>query len=73
MQHFKAQRPHGIARQLRDWPAPPVALVSYRTAEVTFGGMNTRGVDSAIMALKQQSGFHTFISKVPDVTAHLGG
>ena len=72
MQHFKAQRPHGIARQLRDWPAPPVALVSYRTAEVTLGGVDTAELSSQTMASRRVPNLY-FIGEVVDVTGHLGG
>ncbi|WP_043765969.1 BaiN/RdsA family NAD(P)/FAD-dependent oxidoreductase [Algiphilus aromaticivorans] len=72
LQHFKAQRLRGIARQLHDWPVPPSGTEGYRTAEVTLGGVDTRGVDSTTMASKQQPGLY-FIGEVLDVTGHLGG
>ena len=51
---------------------PPSGTEGYRTAEVTLGGVDTRGVDSATMASKHQPSLF-FIGEVLDVTGHLGG
>ncbi|MBX3725262.1 MAG: NAD(P)/FAD-dependent oxidoreductase [Xanthomonadales bacterium] len=57
---------------LADWPVPPSGTEGYRTAEVTLGGVDTAGLDSATMASRHVPGLH-FIGEVVDVTGWLGG
>ena len=45
---------------------------SYRTAEVTLGGVNTDFISSKTMEVLDQKDLY-FIGEVLDVTGHLGG
>ncbi len=60
------------ASALADWPIVPSGTEGYRTAEVTLGGVDTRGLDSTTMASRSVPGLH-FIGEVVDVTGWLGG
>jgi predicted Rossmann fold flavoprotein len=65
----------GLARlgaQVHDWQIRPVGSEGYRTAEVTLGGVDTRGLDAKTMAARGQPGLY-FIGEVVDVTGWLGG
>jgi hypothetical protein len=55
------------ARELR-----PTGTEGYRTAEVTLGGVDTAGLDSATMAAKTVPGLYV-IGEAVDVTGWLGG
>ena len=44
----------------------------YRTAEVTLGGVDTKGLSSKTMEANDVPGLY-FIGEVVDVTGHLGG
>jgi predicted Rossmann fold flavoprotein len=61
-----------IARQLADWPIVASGTEGYRTAEVTLGGVDTRGLSSQTMASKHVPGLF-FVGEVVDVTGWLGG
>ena len=61
-----------IARQLADWPIVASGTEGYRTAEVTLGGVDTRGVSSATMESRHAPGLY-FVGEVLDVTGWLGG
>jgi predicted Rossmann fold flavoprotein len=61
-----------IARQLADWPIVASGTEGYRTAEVTLGGVDTRGVSSSTMESKLAPGLF-FVGEVLDVTGWLGG
>ena len=61
-----------IAERLQHWVFHPSGTEGYRTAEVTFGGVNTDELSSATMASKKVRGLY-FIGEVVDVTGHLGG
>jgi predicted Rossmann fold flavoprotein len=61
-----------IARQLADWPVVASGTEGYRTAEVTLGGVDTRGLSSQTMASKLVPGLF-FVGEVVDVTGWLGG
>jgi predicted flavoprotein YhiN len=50
----------------------PAGSEGYRTAEVTRGGVDTRGLSSKDMEARAQPGLH-FIGEVVDVTGWLGG
>ena len=45
---------------------------SFRTAEVTIGGVDTKELSSQTMEARKVSGLY-FIGEVVDVTGHLGG
>lgn len=54
------------------WTLTPTGSEGYRTAEVTLGGVDTKGLDSTTMEAKSVPGLH-FIGEVVDVTGWLGG
>jgi predicted Rossmann fold flavoprotein len=57
---------------LADWPVHPSGTLGYNKAEVTLGGVDTRGLSSKTMEAIAVPGLH-FIGEVVDVTGHLGG
>ncbi|WP_188609204.1 NAD(P)/FAD-dependent oxidoreductase [Chelatococcus reniformis] len=54
------------------WTLKPAGSEGYRTAEVTLGGVDSRGLDSRTMAATGVAGLY-FIGEVVDVTGWLGG
>ena len=58
--------------QLHHWRVTPAGTEGYDKAEVTAGGVDTGGLDSATMESRKQKGLY-FIGEVVDVTGHLGG
>lgn len=60
------------ARDLTDWRVHPSGTLGYNKAEVTLGGVDTRGLSSKTMEAAAVPGLH-FIGEVVDVTGHLGG
>ncbi|MBV1882530.1 MAG: NAD(P)/FAD-dependent oxidoreductase [Pseudomonadales bacterium] len=69
---FKDKQLQEIGKSLNRWVVKPSATEGYRTAEVTLGGVDTDGVSSKTMEVKQQQGLY-FVGEVLDVTGHLGG
>jgi predicted Rossmann fold flavoprotein len=61
-----------VAAQLQGWQLTPAGTEGYRTAEVTLGGVDTRGLSSQSMQASGTPGLF-FIGEVVDVTGHLGG
>ncbi|MEO8104075.1 MAG: NAD(P)/FAD-dependent oxidoreductase [Betaproteobacteria bacterium] len=61
-----------IASDLHDWPVKPSGTLGYNKAEVTLGGVDTRGLSSKTMEATARRGLY-FIGEVADVTGHLGG
>ena len=59
---------HGLA----DWPVHPSGTLGYNKAEVTLGGVDTRGLSSKTMEAAAVPGLY-FIGEVVDVTGWLGG
>jgi predicted Rossmann fold flavoprotein len=62
----------GIEEAVNHWRFKPAGSEGYRTAEVTLGGVDTRGLDSRTMEAKSVPGLY-FIGEVVDVTGWLGG
>lgn len=60
------------ARALGDWQVRPSGTLGYNKAEVTLGGVDTRGLSSKTMEALAVHGLF-FIGEVVDVTGHLGG
>jgi hypothetical protein len=60
------------ARALSDWRVQPSGTLGYNKAEVTLGGVDTRGLSSKTMQSLHVPGLF-FIGEVVDVTGHLGG
>jgi predicted Rossmann fold flavoprotein len=61
-----------IAKELTDWPVQPSGTLGYNKAEVTLGGVDTRGLSSKTMESTAVKGLY-FIGEGVDVTGHLGG
>jgi predicted Rossmann fold flavoprotein len=60
------------ARELSDWQLRPSGTLGYNKAEVTLGGVDTRGLSSRTMEAAGVKGLY-FIGEAVDVTGHLGG
>ena len=61
-----------IVKRLTHWEITPKELAGYKKAEVTAGGVDTRGISSKTMESLGVPGLY-FIGEVVDVTGHLGG
>ena len=61
-----------LAQEVSAWHVRPVGTEGYRTAEVTLGGVDTRGLDARTMESRHVPGLY-FIGEVVDVTGWLGG
>ncbi|MFT3780003.1 MAG: NAD(P)/FAD-dependent oxidoreductase [Ottowia sp.] len=61
-----------LAERLKRWQLVPTGTEGYRKAEVTVGGVDTRGLSSQTMEARAQPGLY-FIGEVVDVTGWLGG
>jgi predicted flavoprotein YhiN len=57
---------------LKDWQVQPSGTLGYNKAEVTLGGVDTRGLSSKTLAALAVPGLF-FIGEGVDVTGHLGG
>ncbi|HET7731732.1 MAG TPA: NAD(P)/FAD-dependent oxidoreductase [Usitatibacter sp.] len=60
------------AHALADWRVQPSGTLGYNKAEVTLGGVDTRGLSSRTMEALRVPGLY-FIGEAVDVTGHLGG
>ena len=60
------------ARELAEWAVHPSGTLGYNKAEVTLGGVDTRGLSSKTMEAAAVPGLY-FIGEVVDVTGWLGG
>jgi len=60
------------ARSLTDWKIQPSGTLGYNKAEVTLGGVDTRGLSPDTMEARNVKGLY-FIGECVDVTGHLGG
>lgn len=61
-----------LGNALNDWRIVPSGTEGYRKAEVTLGGVDTRGLSSATMMAREVANLY-FIGEVVDVTGWLGG
>jgi len=61
-----------LADSVNAWRVKPVGSEGYRTAEVTLGGVDTRGLDGRTLEARTVKGLF-FIGEVVDVTGWLGG
>jgi predicted Rossmann fold flavoprotein len=66
------ERLREVAGRLSGWEVLPSGTLGYNKAEVTLGGVDTRGLSSKTMAATSMPGLY-FISEVVDVTGWLGG
>jgi len=60
------------ALSLAEWKLQPSGTLGYNKAEVTLGGVDTRGLSPETMEARNVKGLH-FIGEGVDVTGHLGG
>ncbi|GHA08165.1 hypothetical protein GCM10008090_17510 [Arenicella chitinivorans] len=72
LQEISFERLQTLAEQCHAWEITPSGTEGYRTAEVTRGGVDVRGLSSQTMQVAHQPGLF-FIGEVLDVTGHLGG
>lgn len=61
-----------LAALLREFSLKPAGTEGWRTAEVTYGGVDTDGLSSRDMSVNGVPGLY-FIGEVVDVTGQLGG
>lgn len=61
-----------VAAGLTRWELTPTGSEGYRTAEVTLGGVDTRGLDGRSLAARDVPGLYV-IGELVDVTGWLGG
>lgn len=61
-----------LERRLHGWEITPVGTEGYAKAEVTAGGVDTRGLDAKTMESRTVPGLY-FIGEVVDITGWLGG
>ncbi len=66
------KRLRALADSVNGWRVKPQGTEGFRTAEVTAGGVDTRGLSSKTMEARTVPGLY-FIGEVLDVTGHLGG
>jgi predicted Rossmann fold flavoprotein len=72
MKQYTPAELRDIADKLGAWQVVPAGTEGYRTAEVTLGGVDTRGVSSKTMESLKSPGLY-FVGEVLDVSGHLGG
>ena len=63
---------NALAERIARWQITPTGTEGYKKAEVTAGGVDTRGLSSQTMESKRRPGLF-FIGEVVDVTGWLGG
>lgn len=63
---------NAMSDALHNWQVTPAGSEGYRTAEVTLGGVDTKGLDAKTMQARAVPGLF-FIGEVVDVTGWLGG
>jgi len=61
-----------FARELKSWPIRPLATEGWAKAEVSVGGVDTAGLSSRTMAVRDRPDLY-FIGEAVDVTGWLGG
>jgi hypothetical protein len=69
---YNQQEIISIARHFHQWTLIPSGTAGYRIAEVTSGGIDTRGISSKSFEATKVPGLY-FIGEVLDVTGWLGG
>ncbi|HEV8538943.1 MAG TPA: NAD(P)/FAD-dependent oxidoreductase [Bacteroidota bacterium] len=72
LHHYSSVELSSIAAQLHDWKLEPEGTEGYSKAEVTCGGVDTKGLSSKTMEARNVPGLFV-IGEVVDVTGHLGG
>jgi predicted Rossmann fold flavoprotein len=69
---FSHEKLKHVAERLHHWEILPSGTEGYRTAEVTWGGVDTSALSSRTMEVTAVPGLY-FIGEVVDVTGWLGG
>ncbi|MEQ1771373.1 MAG: NAD(P)/FAD-dependent oxidoreductase [Devosia sp.] len=69
---FSDKKIESAAASISRWALKPTGSEGYRTAEVTLGGIDTAGLDSATMGARTVPGLYA-IGEAVDVTGWLGG
>ncbi len=72
LRNLGRERLRGVAAALHAWQVLPSGTLGYNKAEVTLGGVDTRGLSSRTMASTTVAGLY-FVGEVVDVTGWLGG
>lgn len=72
MRRYAPAEMQAISAALSAWTVVPAGTEGYRTAEVTLGGVDTRGISPQTMESRRSPGLY-FVGEVLDVTGHLGG
>jgi predicted Rossmann fold flavoprotein len=72
MRDYSSPELDDLARRLENWTLLPAGTEGYATAEVTVGGIDTRGLNSKTMEARAVPGLY-FIGEAVDVTGWLGG
>ena len=72
MSRLGPERRREVAAQLHAWRVQPSGTLGYNKAEVTLGGVDTRGLSSKTMGALAVPGLY-FVGEVVDVTGWLGG
>ncbi|HEX9657192.1 MAG TPA: NAD(P)/FAD-dependent oxidoreductase [Bacteroidota bacterium] len=72
LHHYTTRELVSIAAELHEWKVEPGGTEGFSKAEVTCGGVDTKGLSSKTMEVINTPGLF-FIGEVVDVTGHLGG
>jgi len=72
VRQLSQERLRDVAARLGAWEVLPSGTLGYNKAEVTLGGVDTRGLSSKTMAAADVPGLY-FVGEVVDVTGWLGG
>ncbi|HEX9021928.1 MAG TPA: NAD(P)/FAD-dependent oxidoreductase, partial [Nitrospirota bacterium] len=72
MNQYSDKELRAVGERLHSWVIKPGGTEGYQSAEVTAGGVDTRGISSKTLEAGDVSGLY-FIGEVLDVTGHLGG
>ena len=72
MAKLDSDRRRDVAARLHAWQVRPSGTLGYNKAEVTLGGVDTRGLSSKTMGAAAVPGLF-FVGEVMDVTGWLGG
>lgn len=70
--HYRKEELRLLAGKLNGWKIHPAGTEGFDKAEVTRGGVDTRGLSSKTMESNAVPGLY-FVGEVVDVTGHLGG
>ncbi len=72
MCHLTSEELRKLGESLGNWHVKPSGTLGYNKAEVTLGGVDTRGLSSKTMESRSVPALY-FIGEAVDVTGHLGG